>query len=119
MNGIRKIIAKFAEWLTPEYNFIFEEDFPDSIKENFIYIIGDKKSPWLLAFKCPCGCGQTIQLNLLKEADPCWKYKITNRKKINIFPSIWRTKGCKSHFVVRNSKTEWVGGKNRSIKLLL
>ncbi len=111
MNRIRKIITKFVEWIHSEYKFKFEEDFPDSIKENVIYIVGAKKSPWLLAFKCPCGCAQTIQLNLLKEADPCWKYKITARKKINISPSVWRTTGCKSHFVIRNSKTEWVGRK--------
>jgi hypothetical protein len=107
MKRIKDTITKFADWFKREYAFMYEDDFPESIKENTIYIIGDEMSPWLLAFKCPCGCTQIIQLNLLKDADPRWKFKITVRKKISISPSIWRTTGCKSHFILRNSKVEW------------
>lgn len=107
MNWIKKIIAKFVVWLKPEYKFQFTEDFPTTVEGLTIYVIGDQKAPWLLAFQCPCGCKQAIQLNLLKEADPNWKFKITPKNKISISPSIWRTVGCKSHFFIRNSKVDW------------
>lgn len=113
MGKIKEIITKFVEWLLPEYKYRYAEDFPELVKENTVYIIGDKKSPWLLAFECPCGCKQIIQLNLLKEADPNWKFKITNGNKISISPSIWRTTGCKSHFFIRNSKVDWARSRKR------
>lgn len=111
MSWIKKIISKLAEWLQSEYKHVYEIDLPESIKEKTIYIIGEKNSPWLIAFTCPCGCKENIQLNLLKEADPNWRFKITYKNKINISPSVWRTTGCKSHFFVRNSKIDWVGRK--------
>lgn len=113
MMRIRKIIAKFVDLFRPEYSFKYEEEFPDSIKENTIYIIGQKLSPWVLSFFCPCGCKSIIQLNLLKEADPNWKYRITVQNKITISPSIRRTFGCKSHFFIRNSKVEWAKNRKR------
>jgi hypothetical protein len=103
-----KIIRKLAEWLTPKYKFKFCEDIPEVVVDKMIYIVGEKKNPWVIVFKCPCGCNQNIQLNLLKEANPCWSFRVTTKKEINIRPSVWRTTGCKSHFVVRNSKIDWV-----------
>jgi len=104
----RKIIIKFEKWFQTDYNFISVDELPENVNDKTIYIIGDLSQPWLLAFNCPCGCHNVIQLNLLKEADPCWKYKVTKKKKINISPSVWRTTGCKSHFIVRKSKIVWV-----------
>ncbi|MCE5175790.1 MAG: hypothetical protein LLF74_10415 [Bacteroidales bacterium] len=103
----QKIIAR---WLQPKYNFSYVVDLPNNIKNRNIYIVGEKEYPWLIAFNCPCGCKNIVQLNLLKEADPCWTFKINKNGKINIFPSVWRTRGCKRHFVVRKSKIIWIGG---------
>src|ERR1035437_8988242 len=106
MNRIKKILSKFAEWFQLEYKFIYVDELPINVNDQTIYIVGDSKQPWLLAFKCPCGCKNLIQLNMLKNADPCWKYKITKKNKITISPSIWRTNGCKSHFFIRKSKID-------------
>jgi hypothetical protein len=111
MKWIKKITTRFVEWLRQEYRYRYEDDFPKSFKENIIYIVGDLKRPWLLAFKCPCGCQAVIQLNLLKEASPNWKFKISKWKGISIFPSIWRTMGCKSHFFVRHGRIEWTASR--------
>lgn len=108
MRWYRKIVAKFAEWLQPEHKYFFVDDLPEHVDEKAIYIVGDKEHPWLIAFNCPCGCNNVIQLNLLKDADPCWKFKVTKKKKINISPSVWRNTGCKSHFFVHKSKIDWV-----------
>lgn len=108
MKWYRKIVAKFAEWLQPEHKYFFVEDLPEHIGDKTIYIVGDKVQPWLMAFNCPCGCNNVIHLNLLKNANPCWKFNVTIKKKISISPSVWRTTGCKSHFIVENSKIKWV-----------
>ena len=108
MKWYQKIIAKFAKWLQPKHKFINVEEFPNNVNEKTIYIVGDIKEPWLLAFSCPCGCHNLIQLNLLKEAKPRWKFQIVNKSKITISPSIWRTSGCKSHFFIHKSKIDWV-----------
>jgi hypothetical protein len=103
-----KIVVKFAEWLQSEHKFVHVHDLPDHVNNKTIYIVGEKEHPWLLAFNCPCGCQNVIQLNLLQDANPCWKYKVTKKNKINISPSVWRTTGCKSHFFVCKSKIDWV-----------
>lgn len=108
MKSFWEIRAKFAEWFQPEHKFVYVDDLPEKVNDKTIYIVGNSKQPWLLAFTCPCGCQNIIQLNLLKDADPCWKYKVTKKNKINISPSVWRTTGCKSHFFVRKSKIDWV-----------
>lgn len=98
----------FVGWLQPEHKFLYVEDLPENVKSKTIYIVGSNESPWLIAFNCPCGCQNLIQLNLLKDADPCWSYRISPKGKINISPSVWRTKGCKSHFFVHKGKIDWV-----------
>jgi len=108
MRLYQKVFTRFIEWLHPEYSYLFVNDLPVNIIDKTIYIVGQKEHPWLIVFNCPCGCHSPIQLNLLKEGDPCWKFKISNNKKINISPSVWRIVGCKSHFIVRNSKIGWV-----------
>ena len=114
---MKEIFRKLAEWFTSKYQYSFCEDLPENVSDKTFYIVGEKRNPWVLVFKCPCGCNQTIQLNLLKEADPCWSFRITSKKEINIRPSIWRTTGCKSHFVVRNNKIDWVRERRSYINL--
>lgn len=104
---IKKIFKTVGAWLQPSYKTVFTEDFPENIERQNIYIVGTKKYPWQAAFKCPCGCMATIQLSLLPEDRPCWKYKLDNKKLITLSPSIWRKVGCKSHFFIRKGKVAW------------
>jgi len=97
----------FAEWLKPKYQFRFLEESPKKISKNTIYIIGDSKNPWVLIFKCPCGCKDVIHLNLLREAEPNWKFRISFQNRISISPSIYRTIGCHSHFHIKDGRVNW------------
>ena len=108
MKNLRKAIANFLNLFFTRYKIQYSYDLPEHVKNKRIYIIGDLKEPWLLMFKCPCGCKNTIQLNLLKEASPQWRFSLLSRKRITISPSISRTTGCRSHFFVINSKTKWI-----------
>ena len=103
----RKIIEKLAEWIQFEYRYYFVDEIPENICQRSIYIVGEKEQPWLIAFRCPCGCNNLIQLNLLKEARPRWNYVVSKKNKITVKPSIWRNVDCRSHFFIRKSKIKW------------
>src|ERR1700749_957153 len=100
MKKIRTILAKVAGLIQPEYIIKYSDELPEIIRDNTIYIVGDSKEPWVIAFNCPCRCKKVIQLNLLQDVTPSWKYSVTKKGKITISPSIWRTVGCKSHFFI-------------------
>lgn len=93
----KKYLGQYIEELPPE----------NEIEDNRIYIVGDKGYEWLAAFKCPCGCGDLIQLNLLEKGEHVWRIVRRKPQKISIAPSIDRTIGCKSHFTVTNGVVIW------------
>jgi hypothetical protein len=100
------IAGRIGEWIGTRlsgrkasgYALVPVEDFPDVLKPNKVYLAGEANHYWGAALLCPCGCGETIQLNLLKEVRPCWKVKRNSKGAVTILPSIWRRNGCKSHF---------------------
>ncbi len=110
---LARIIKQIRNWLNPKkstpknYCVLRTYDVPETIRAGSIYIVGDKKSPWLIAFKCPCGCNADIKLNLLKDADPRWDFSYSAKNSISIFPSVHRITGCKSHFIIKDSIVKW------------
>jgi hypothetical protein len=111
-----KYIHKLVRWFkrkfflnfSHKFKFDFVEDIPKQIPESKVLVVADGNQPDTLVFKCPCGCFSDIHLNLLIDAKPCWKYKITDSGKITITPSIWRKIGCRSHFFITEGKVIWV-----------
>ena len=85
---------------TPQYKIEIKDYFPDDIQPNTIWITGNKDQLWIAYMKCPCGCGNIIELNLIVDQSPCWKIFWHLYGTLTISPSIWRTKGCKSHFIM-------------------
>ena len=82
-------------------------ELPDSLEKKYLYLIGENDYLWIAALICPCGCGETIQLNLLSEAKPCWKIQNKYNGTITLVPSVWRKKGCRSHFLIKNGVIIW------------
>jgi len=62
---------------------------------------------WAAAMLCPCGCGDKIHLNLLEDDSPCWSLRQERDGAVSLRPSVWRTKGCRSHFFIHNSRIDW------------
>ena len=83
------------------------EDAPDSLKEDVVYLIGDSPAPWAASLICPCGCGETISLSLIPHDKPSWRARVLKDGSATVSPSIWRTKGCRSHFFIRNGRVLW------------
>jgi len=83
------------------------EDLPDELAASTLYLVGDGPHRWAAAMICPCGCTEAIQLNLLVRVRPSWTVQEHADGTVSLSPSVWRTKGCRSHFFVRRSRIEW------------
>ena len=85
------------------------DELPDSLVPHRLYLIGSG-IPWSAALLCPCGCGEVIQISLLPDDSPSWTFKSDRDGLPVLSPSIWRTKGCRSHFFLRHGSVEWCKG---------
>ena len=99
----RRVVAPSVGHLRVEY----ADDFPDFLRPSTVYVAGEAPHYWGVTFLCPCGCGDSIQLNLLEDASPCWSLSVHRDGSLSIEPSVWRSKGCKSHFFVQHNRIEW------------
>jgi Family of unknown function (DUF6527) len=69
-----------------------------------LYVIGRK---WAV-LKCPCGCGEVIDVNLMKSRKPCWTLTMKDGKA-TLHPSLWvPNERCGSHFWLRDNRIHWV-----------
>jgi hypothetical protein len=83
------------------------EELPDKLDCLTLYAVGEGDYLWFAAMICPCGCGQTLHMSLLKDERPRWKLTEHPDGTASLVPSIWRVKGCRSHFWLKRGKIEW------------
>lgn len=102
---IKHLINSYAR-LQGKYYPCEGEELSGKLANKEVFVCGSLEKNWVIVMICPCGCGDKIYLNTLQSEQPCWKIKHTI-KGISISPSIWRTKGCKSHFFLKNGKIIW------------
>ena len=89
-----------------DYKPLHVDDLPEFIPGKKVLIIGDNVE-WAMVLRCPCGCKEIIQLNLLEDIKPKWQYKIGDNSWITISPSVNRIVGCGSHFFIRDGRVVW------------
>lgn len=87
-------------------HFVIADDKPECLMPNTIYCIGDP-SPWSLVFICPCGCGSEVELNVLQDIRPSWKYAGSEARSLSIYPSVWLIDDCGAHFSIKDGKVKW------------
>ncbi|HUQ70945.1 MAG TPA: DUF6527 family protein, partial [Planctomycetaceae bacterium] len=83
------------------------EELPDVLDPKDVYVLGEAQHRWFVAMICPCGCKETLQMSLLKDAKPKWSLIEHNDGTISLQPSIWRKIGCRSHFFLRHGLIQW------------
>lgn len=83
------------------------DDLPDSLDPAKVYVAGEGENAWAAAMICPCGCGDKIELNLLKAVRPCWSAQTHQDGSVTLTPSVWRQKGCRSHFILSRGLILW------------
>jgi hypothetical protein len=72
-----------------------------------LVLIGPKDKPKWLRFRCPCGCGGVIALNLMATHYPRWAVRIYTDGTLTVMPSV-DAETCGSHFWIRRSQIKWV-----------
>jgi hypothetical protein len=90
-----------------------EGDLPSVLKPSTLYLVTENNIPWEAAMICPCGCGARIELNLLPDEYPRWRYRRGKNHLPTLYPSIDRLVGCKSHFFLQDGQILWAGNRNR------
>lgn len=81
-------------------------DIPDNIGKN-LFIVGHSNPKWVV-MKCPCGCGERLDVNLMKSHHPHWNISYQS-EKISLYPSIWLSEDkCGSHFWLKKNKIIWI-----------
>ena len=83
------------------------EDLPDRPWIGIVYLAGEGNNLWGASMACPCGCGETIELNLLKQVRPCWTVTNSDDGTATLSPSVFRQQGCRSHFILRQGRIHW------------
>lgn len=109
MNTLRNLWWRLVERSGLRTGFATEivDDLPDSLAPARLYLIGDPPRPWSAAMLCPCGCAATIQLSLVAKDKPSWQVRRHFYGSVTLRPSIWRTRGCRSHFHLRHGRIVW------------
>lgn len=93
--------------ITPKYRICKLEELPASLDSYTLYLLGDGECYWMAALKCPCGCGELIQLSVASSGHPKWTVDISQACGVSLHPSVHRTVGCRSHFFLRKGRVEW------------
>ncbi|WP_425456068.1 DUF6527 family protein [Cognatilysobacter terrigena] len=83
-----------------------DEELPDRLAFRTVYVLG--RPPWRAAFRCPCGCGDSVELSLIGTIRPAWKLHRDTAGRVTLSPSVWRQRGCNSHYFIEHGRVRWV-----------
>ena len=84
-----------------------EEALPERVEQRTVYIVREDGFDEQATLLCPCGCGAVLHMNLLLDDRPCWRVTRNFDSTVTLYPSVRRTKGCGSHFWLRNGRIQW------------
>lgn len=120
----KRLKSWFRDRLRPRFGTEYvEEDAPEHPKARTLYVVTEDGDPWSAAMLCPCGCGETLHMNLLPDERPIWRLKVHEDGTSTLHPSVNRMKGCRAHFWFRNGRVYWCNDQRetlrRDIRLLL
>ena len=106
------VVKRLKNWLRnllrPQFRTIFiEEDAPEQPKPKILYVVTENDEPWHTAMLCPCGCGQTLYMNLISDEQPVWQLTVHEDGSGTLCPSILRKRECCSHFWFRGGRIYW------------
>jgi hypothetical protein len=81
-------------------------DLPDKLDSGRVYLVGENGHLWSAALKCPGGCGNALEINLVPDMRPLW-YVTEHEGGVTIEPSIWRKRDCGCHFRITKGVVRW------------
>lgn len=80
---------------------------PAHLPRRRLLVARDGDEWWSAGMRCPCGCGELIELPLIAEADQHWTLVVDRGGHPTLSPSVWRKTGCRSHFWLRGGRVRW------------
>jgi hypothetical protein len=108
MEWIAFVIGWLRNWFGLPYRAIVRHgSLPSRHAPATVYLLHEDGEPWHASMICPCGCGATLEMNLLPDEKPVWTAAVEPDGSATLHPSVWRKVGCKSHFFVRKGRIVW------------
>jgi len=96
-----------APALFPSITFVDKPPRNEDIADGRLYCVTNTNKPRWCLFKCPCGCGNVVTLSLQPVHRPHWQLSRTHTERPTLYPSVWRDKGCFSHFCLHEGRVQW------------
>lgn len=101
---------KFKEWVLPARRLrVADIDAPPKrLPWRDLVLLRADEEDWSVVMACPCGCGQRVELPLIREAAQRWRLNYGEDRLPSLYPSVWLREGCRSHYHLRGGKVLWV-----------
>jgi hypothetical protein len=80
------------------------------LKTGVLVIVMPNTRPKSLKLLCPCGCGEIISVNLMPETGKAWRIALEPGRGLSLWPSVWLSSGCRSHFILRRNRARLLFG---------
>lgn len=108
LGGFRKPVPRAPPIRYVEITISEKPPFKELVSDSGVYIVknGNKNLKWAI-LKCPCDCGNIINLSLQTAHNPHWVAQEEVSGRPTLHPSIWVAKGCKSHFWIKDGRVYW------------
>lgn len=92
----------------PRFHAEYVLELPAQPQPWIVYLGRDAdKTVWGGVLLCPCGCRESIHVNFVRGHDAVWTYYVRRDGTITLSPSVWKNRGCRSHFFVREGVLIW------------
>ncbi len=100
---------RFLEAICPRraLSIIEGDTLPAKLPFRSLVLAREDDEDWCVGLRCPCGCGQRLEMMLLKNVKPRWDVTLDSRGRVTLHPSVWLRTGCRSHFWIRAGKVVW------------
>lgn len=86
----------------------YADEIPEQMPKRAMVIVVAGRLPKWVGFKCPCGKGHDILLNLDKKRLPAWELSRSAKGKYSIMPSIdFHDAGRRCHFFLKDNRILW------------
>lgn len=82
-------------------------ELPAQLNPRRMYLIGDP-AKWAI-FRCPCGRGHDVQLNLAHFGAARWKVRISESGRPSVSPSVDVQDARRCHYWIADGRTKWQG----------
>ncbi len=110
-------LEKFQTWLNSLFVATYklkvvDGNLPSKLRKKILYVVQEDGYQEHASMLCPCGCGETLHMNLIPDDRPLWKLIQHQNGTIGLQPSVWRKKGCQSHFWLINGRVHWCPSKH-------